>query len=119
MTSRKAYPKEKYFETSFFWKGVTFGIDFPETKKKREIQCAEIYMAWRVREGLIRKSLSLTEPQICQLISNNSKLTANAGGRPPRTSPNPPVLHHGATSVPIIMKVMPHVIMPLGLAFLP
>ena len=35
------------------------------------------------------------------------KLTAIAGGRPPRTSPSPPVLLQGPTSVPTKIKFIP------------
>lgn len=35
-------------------------------------------------------------------------LTAMAGGRPPRTSPSPPVLLHGPTSAPTKIKFIPH-----------
>ena len=39
-------------------------------------------------------------------------LTAKAGGSPPRTSPSPPVLLQGATSVPTKIKFIPHSILP-------
>lgn len=39
-------------------------------------------------------------PKTTMKRKEKSKLTASAGGRPPRTSPSPPVLLQGATSVP-------------------
>lgn len=46
------------------------------------------------------------------------ELTARAGGRPPKTSPRPPVLLHGPTSAPIKIIDMPfsHTILPTRLA---